>query len=279
MTNICIIDIGSNTIKFHVKSNEDIHFKNSYNISWNILDRKRDDNYFDEILGKIKKIVTDFDEIIAIGTEALRNNATLEKRIIKGFNELNISYKTITQEVEAELIKSAVYKEPAYKGLNIINVGGGSIQIIDTSDNIFLFKFGISFLNSEFNLNKTPSERKSDECIKWIENQLPELTNSFIYSGGEKKYLESMNIKLQQEGYCLQSDFKELHTSMLIKPIDDLKKHSPFDPDWMQGAIASNCIVLAIMNKSNSNTFLPSDLNISNGVYEVLLEKETKVLI
>jgi len=278
MTNICIIDIGSNTIKFHTKPNSGTRFTNSHNISWNILDKNVNITYLNEVFDKIKNFIIDFNEVIAIGTEALRNSPYLEGFIIDSFKELNISYKTISQQYEAELIKTAVYKNPIYKGLNIINVGGGSMQIIDNLDNVFLFKFGISFLNAEFNLSKSSSERRSEDCVNWLTNQLPSLDSSFVYSGGEKKYLESMGVNFQENGFCSQSDFKELHASMLTKPLEELKKYSPFDPDWMCGAIASNCIVLALMNKSNSKFFLPSDLNISNGVYETLLEENLKAL-
>ncbi|WP_090819597.1 hypothetical protein [Paenibacillus sp. yr247] len=49
-----------------------------------------------------------------------------------------------------------------------------------------------------------------------------------------------------------------------------LEAKSPFDPKWMHGVIASNCVVLAGLIKSGTTKFMPSDLNITHGLINQL---------
>ena len=53
---------------------------------------------------------------------------------------------------------------------------------------------------------------------------------------------------------------------MSIIANDELKALSPFGPEWMLGAIASNTILAVLLLNSLQSEFIPSDVNIAHGL-------------
>jgi hypothetical protein len=66
--------------------------------------------------------------------------------------------------------------------------------------------------------------------------------------------------------WCRKGDFSCFVHTLTERTIDDLMLDSPFDPKWMKGVIASNCVVLALLEQAGADVFVPSDLSIAQGL-------------
>lgn len=157
--------------------------------------------------------------------------------------------------------------------VEIINAGGGGIQIIRPDKSFFLVPFGISDLNRQFSLNsENPAERKSAACTSFIKENLPKDLGTFVYTGGEKTYLTKAGATLGDKGECLKEEFLRISRGILAKNAAEMEALSPFGKNWMLGAVASNCIVEAALEASGTNAFYPSDRNIAHGLVNQLME-------
>ncbi|MEW9702729.1 hypothetical protein [Paenibacillus sp. SI8] len=203
--------------------------------------------------------------IEAIGTEAMRRSPVLSAYMSEMCRKLGIPYRTISQKEEADLLHKAIADSDIPDNLDVINAGGGSIQIISKKDACqHLIPFGISDLNQSFDLLESPEMRRVTECIEWVAARLPASLNQFAYTGGELTYLRHFSIELAGS-FCKKSAFTALAEKLAVLELQKLEASSPFDPKWMRGAIASNCIVLAGLVRANTDTFMATDLNIAHG--------------
>lgn len=184
---------------------------------------------------------------------------------------LRIAYSTISQKGEAARMKQAILDSDIPNHLDIIHVEGDSINVITGAiEAPYLIPFGIADLNQQFNLLGTPDQRQIATCVKWLSCRLPASLQQFVFTGGQKTYLRHFQIELDHDVYCHRSDFSEFAGQLASMDIHELEANSPFDPAWMHGAIASNCIVLASLIKSGINKFMPSDLQITHRFIEQL---------
>ncbi|MFB2771089.1 hypothetical protein ACE1AT_17620 [Pelatocladus sp. BLCC-F211] len=263
-----ILDLGSRTAKLYIVDNE---VQNINNVNWEIIEGKSSKQSIRSSLLKLLQPIQDnkIHRIHAIGTEAMRRDKKLENMVSSICQSLGILYTTISQEHEAKLIQGAAIKANITDKYDIINAGGGSIQIVlKECSKPVLLNFGISTLNDRFYLLEPIENRKIEECIAWIKKHLPETTGSFAYTGGEATYLKHFGVPLQADHTCLKTYFSNFADSISNFDTQYLERVSPFGSKWMRGAIASNCIVLACLEKAQTNYFLPSDLNISHGFIE-----------
>ncbi|BBD70930.1 hypothetical protein NIES4072_72960 [Nostoc commune NIES-4072] len=265
-----ILDLGSRTAKLYILDNE---VKNINNVNWEVIEGKSSKESINNSLIELLKPINfnEIHRIHAVGTEAMRRDKKLENIVSSVCHSLGILYTTISQEYEAQLIKEAARKANITDKYDIINVGGGSIQIIlKEASKAVLLNFGISDLNDRFYLLEAVGHRKIEECIAWIKKHLPETTALFGYTGGEATYLKHFGVPLQADHTCLKTDFYDFAERISNFDLQSLERVSPFGSKWMRGAVASNCVVLACLEKAQTNYFLPSDLNISHGLIEVI---------
>ncbi|NOU86472.1 exopolyphosphatase [Paenibacillus sp. LMG 31460] len=269
-SNKLILDLGSHSAKVFRKSNDQIEQVDV--LTWELLESGVD---LPSIEGTLKSLLSTQGSFIeglgqgdieAIGTEAMRRSPHLSEHMQEVCRNLRIAYRTISQKEEADLLKKAIAESDIPSDLDVINAGGGSIQIITSeSEAPYLIPFGISDLNQQFNLLGPPDQRQIATCIKWLSCRLPTSLEQFAYTGGEKTYLRHFQIELEDDLYCHRSDFTQLTRQLAAQDLQTLEANSPFDPKWMRGAIASNCVVLAGLIKSGASKFMPSDLNIAHG--------------
>lgn len=269
-SNKLILDLGSHSAKVFRKSND--HIEQVDVLTWELLESGVD---LPSIEGTLKSLLsTQYSfieglgqgDIEAIGTEAMRRSPHLSEHMQEVCRNLRIAYRTISQKEEADLLKKAIAESDIPSDLDVINAGGGSIQIITSeSEAPYLIPFGISDLNQQFNLLGPPEQRQIATCIKWLSCRLPASLEQFAYTGGEKTYLRHFQIEFEDDLYCQRNDFTLLTRQLAAQDLQTLEANSPFDPKWMRGAIASNCVVLAGLIKSGATKFMPSDLNIAHG--------------
>jgi hypothetical protein len=236
-------------------------------VTWELLERRPGraqlGRHLDDVLARIpgpRRTVT------AIGTAAVRRDPGLAEELHAVCSERGISYRTISQDDEARLIRLAAAEAGIPAGLHVVNAGGGSIQIVTGSRGVaHLLPFGISDLNRRFDLGAPPGARRAGECVEWVAGRLPALAGEFAYTGGEHTYLEHFGVELP-DGRCSAAAFAGLADRLRLLPGGELEALSPFDPKWMHGAVASNCIVTACLARWGCDRFLPVDLNIAHGL-------------
>jgi exopolyphosphatase/pppGpp-phosphohydrolase len=256
-----VIDVGSRSIKLHRQSGKDVSLTAIRN--WDPINDARDAERLDQLLAHL---ITEADRaasIRAIGTAAARRNPELAAAIGIACERRGLPYETISQAREADLIRRAIGSR---RQLDIINTGGGSIQIVHAKGGTELIEFGISDLNAMFGLGRAPEHRRINAAKRFLADGLPAGLRRFVYTGGEKRYLQSLGIRLDPRGFCRADDFRALARRLETLTQDELDRLSPFDTGWMSGAIASNLIVEACLDLSGADRFLPSDLNIADGV-------------
>lgn len=263
-----ILDLGSHSAKLYKKDIFNVIHLNT--ITWEILE-VNEVNLQLKLAELIDPILKEDNYVIkAIGTAAMRRNNQLADILHKICSLIGISFRVISQKDEAKLIKKAIINSNIPPHLDIINVGGGSIQIISNSKkDEHLLDFGISDLNKQFNLVNSRNIKNYKDCIQWIYEKLPLNLGEFCYTGGEKIYLEHFNVPIIGD-YCYQKDFEIFANDLFSYDKDTLLLSSPFDSKWMNGAIASNCIVIASLKRAKANKFYPSNLNIAHGFYQLI---------
>src|SRR5690606_16117256 len=145
---------------------------------------------------------------------------------------LGWSYQTLSHAIEAELIRDA-FGAPADR--DIVNAGGGSIQIVRPTGEAVLLDFGITDLNRRFGLTDEPARREVQAARALVREALPAMERPFIYSGGELSYLRALGARLGPDGRCPTAEFERI--AALVDRLEnaELEARSPFDPGWMRG--------------------------------------------
>ena len=273
-----ILDFGSRSIKIYTADhshNIELHSK----INWRALERARHGHYeeISDDLNRLALVLVKLPRPIhGIGTAFARRHPDLEKYTVDFCSNNEIRYETISQEREVSLIKKAFSN--VQEEADIFNVGGGSIQICHAQGDTTLLKFGISDLNERYLLDQHPTKRKVSECVDWISHQLPVSSNTFIYTGGEATYLRSVGVVLGDGNRCDADQFRQTSQQLARLSSSELNSLSPYGDGWMCGAIASNCIVLAALQRSNSDHFIASDLNVADGLIASFAEEKDECL-
>lgn len=205
--------------------------------------------------------------ISAFGTEAVRRDSDLARQVSTTCRALGVQFQVVSQDDEAALISRAVEAEGT-RYHDIVNAGGGSIQLVLGSTGglqTWLLEFGIVDLNKQFNLLGEPDDRDIAGCRQFVSASLPEKLRHFVYTGGELTYLRHFEVPVV-DGYCDRAAFAGLARRLEQLSVSELVQNSPYDPNWMKGAVASNCIVLALLDRAGIQQFAPSDLNIGHGL-------------
>src|SRR5437899_4366538 len=123
-----ILDLGSHSVKLYRRHRE---VEQIDVLTWELLEKEPSEIHFETHLQiLLSKWNVSGSRTHAIGTAAMRRNKSMEQSASRACRSLGIKYRTISQSEEAELIHRATRKENIPEDLYIINLGGGSIQII-----------------------------------------------------------------------------------------------------------------------------------------------------
>lgn len=263
-----VLDLGSHSVKVYQKeyNEESFSLRLVATKTWRLIDSPSPLSHVRSVFQEILPYVSNCINIRAIGTEAMRRSPSLERMMIAACDEFGFRYRTIQQAEELLLIVRAATRFGVPVGLTLVNAGGGSIQMLTAKNKSVMYPFGISDLNREFKLLGSPKERRVADCVQWLSEKVPPDIGAFAYTGGERRYLLQFKVPMSENGFCRASDFLAFSECISVREIEDLKANSPHDPDWMTGAIASNCIVLAMLRASGAAAFFPTDFNIAHGL-------------
>lgn len=256
-----VIDCGSRSIKLHSASPSGITLWAT--CSWDPIGDPRSARSIDALLSDLARFLPDTAPVLVVGTAAARRSRRLARAIGSACSSHGWSYRTLSQQLEARLIRDAFGDRD---GCTIVNAGGGSIQIVDSNGELSLLDFGITDLNAGFDLSGAPTGRNCAAATAFVSRRLPDMRGPFVYSGGELSYLRAAGARLDQEGRCTATEFLEVAARVDAMNAEQLQGVSPFDPGWSRGAVASNAIVRACLARSGSDFYYASDVNIADGI-------------
>lgn len=260
-----VIDCGSRSIKLHEAGPQAAKLRATR--SWDPINDACHADRVGALLVELTENLPAVAAVHVVGTAAARRSAAVASAISDACRLLGWSYETLSQEREAALIRQAF---TGREDCDIVNAGGGSIQIVEPSGAATLLPFGISDLNREFGLSGAPHQRRVAEATAHIADCLPDLARPFVYTGGELSYLRAFGAQTDAQGRCSTPEFHRVAESVDRMATDDLAQVSPFDAGWTSGAIASNAIVRACLARAGVGFYYASDINIADGVISLL---------
>ncbi len=192
MVRVAAIDCGSNSTRLLISNVENGRLKNLLKqhevtkLSENLIKTNRIADYskkrFYKVLRKYLKIIekSNVEEVLCIGTAALRNSKNSDEIIDDVKSKFNLDLKVISGEEEGYLTGIGV--QSSFEDLEnylIVDIGGQSTELIydiDKRVNVDSKEIGVVMMNENF-LNQNPiSEFDEENAIKFFDQ---------IFSGGD----------------------------------------------------------------------------------------------
>lgn len=263
-----VIDCGSRSIKLHEARLGSVSLHATR--SWDPITDARNVERVGELLADLTKGLPAVSTIHVVGTAAARRDERVADAINRACSQLGWTYETLSHATEAEMILHAF---GGRDDRDIINVGGGSIQIVHPCGEAVLLGFGITDLNNRFGLNLSAGGRRLEDACAFVFDALPDMERPFVYSGGELSYLLALGTRVARDGRCATDEFLRVAAMVDSMEYDELEAFSPFDPGWIRGAAASNAIVRACLEKAELDHYYASDINIADGIISGLARR------
>jgi exopolyphosphatase/guanosine-5'-triphosphate,3'-diphosphate pyrophosphatase len=239
---IAVIDLGSNAARLLlVKITESSEFQQEFYLREKIslgeesfkklpIGQKNTEKLL-KIFKKFKKIIEErnISNIKAIATSALRDAPNSSEIIALIFRETGIMIEPIMGDFEAELVaKAVIYKNPKFNGA-IIDLGGGSMEIILVENQRIHEKRSFQIGNNRIFKNleeNTTNLEKLEHFEVQFSSFLPQLKMFFekysieniALTGGNSRYLAEILGK-----NSLFEDAKEISFSDFIKKFEQFK--------------------------------------------------------
>lgn len=292
-----IIDLGSSTIKLSIieskeLGNTEILFKKSVttNLAEDFFDTKTiKKEAMDRTIQALKDLkdegvthgVNDFK---LIGTKVIRDASNSDLFIQQIKEDVGLTLKILSKEEELELIKKAVTESFTSKDVDlvIINAGGGSSQIsyvVAGETFNYSLPVGISDLNERFLLEYPISKELYKEMKNYIKDIITREIKSIpgkdtiVYTGGELDYMLITGFPLEEYTNSIShpkqisvKEFKRRCSEMRELSLSDIQSFMPSNPNWMNGAIASNTLLEVLCELFKIKTIIPSNKNINDGI-------------
>ncbi len=286
-----LVDVGSSTVKVYKWENKElkllfaktIHFKNGFTSSAGISKTSKN-----KLFSLIQKIRSDHPgisvQIYATAVFRKMEKSVLIKFKIDFFKNTGVKFRVISQELENECLRFALIgKYQGKKKIMLVNIGGGSTEIVIIKNKIVVDRknidFGVSNILSKFSgINKNISDVSANEVIKFVSTFFPKIEKTAIafYSGGELTYMRLSGYKLEKNllfkdashpFYISIENFRKRNKDIFKKiTIKKLQKLMPQNPEWMLGARACSVLSESIFIKYGVKTIIPSDVNLIDGL-------------
>lgn len=302
MNTLGIIDIGSNSIKLLIvkikknKTYESIYHKK---FQTRLYDYTSDDkkelssigikNFFG-IISTFKFLCDSFscDEIIAVGTESLRNIKNAPDLIDDIKNSIDIKIKILSCQEECYYGYLSSIPENIQDYVHI-DIGGGSVEIglVNNKKLIMSDSIPIGALNvtNKFNLNTTENKNLKDTSnyilqqlhqIDWIDKciNLP-----IIAIGGSIKTIGRLlqlhyNTKMNIHSYEIyQKDIKSLLKQIENLNVDEIANTTGISKTRADILLAALLIVNNILNILPSSKIIISQYTIRDGIIKEYIDK------
>jgi hypothetical protein len=262
-----VIDCGSRSIKLHEALGGAVTLQATR--SWDPINDSTNVERVGRLLQDLTRDVPAVSAIHVVGTAAARRDPRVAAAIDTACRLLGWTYETLSHASEAQLIRDAFGVAP---DRDVVNAGGGSIQIVRPDGQADLIGLGISDLNQKFNLSGRAAGRRVAEACDFVRAKLPPMRRPFVYSGGELSYLIAFGARVGRDGRCEAGEFFRLAAEVDAMELEAMERRSPFDPGWVRGAVASNAVVKAMLIESGADHYYASDVNIADGIIAGIAE-------
>ncbi len=300
---VVYIDVGTSTIKAYSKKDEkveqinalSVHFKESLKSK-----NKLNVTQKNKLIDFIKQIKRDYPDALVrtYATAFFRNLDSIEqqKLIDEVFFKTEVKLNLLSEDLETYYLEQAlIHKLPKIlleKGILIVNIGGGSTELIFRDGEKTLkecFNFGVGTILKEYSsINLVDNNLEFNELLDKVLQKLPNIDISpeiAFYTGGELEYMRLTKYPLKDnelfsDNYHPQiinyEDFIE-KSRMIYNEVslDKLKSLMPKNPDWMKGAKPCTLIAFAIFKKYGAKKIIPSNTNLIHGVSRKEFRKVT----
>ncbi|MGV6860153.1 MAG: Ppx/GppA phosphatase family protein [Putridiphycobacter sp.] len=248
-----IIDVGTNTVNLLIvnKMNAayEVLFKDKVGVGLGkngINQKKISPSAFSrgiDCLKSYSKICRDHgtNEIIAIGTSALRNAKNGHQFVKEVKKQTNIEINVINGEQEAELIYNGINLiHPFEKKSLIMDIGGGSTELILADQNGIVeknsFEIGLSRIHQLFSLSDPFSPDDIQRINRYIAEHVDVSYASPILigaSGSFKTFYKMLNQNSHPDNQCVKGDIKAFDKLLtkIVKSTFESRKNNPLiDP-------------------------------------------------
>lgn len=287
-----LADIGSSTIKVYSKDDNDleklfertIDFKSDVKSEGKISEKNKK-----ELFETFKSLAKQFPDakIETYATSVFRELDRQEKaELIDGFFEnTGIYFNIISHDLENFYLQKALAgKYKGKKPILLINIGGGSTELVilvgDEAIETHNINLGVGTILKEYStINQQISKISLSKLVENIKKELPVLENrvdTAIYSGGELRYMQLANYKLEKNSIFRDKNHPKMISSKNFQSknkiifsdtkLEELEKLMPENPKWMHGARACSAIAQAIVEKYKVKSIIPSNSNLIDGV-------------
>jgi exopolyphosphatase/guanosine-5'-triphosphate,3'-diphosphate pyrophosphatase len=219
--------------------------------------------------------------VFATGVSRIAKNKDQFVALI--YKKTGLTLQILSEEDEARILYEGVISD-FQKGFSfvVLNVGGSTTRVIIGRDGSMVKPFYIKIGTIELNKllrSDPPTNEEINSLQEKIENSFEkinfneDLKNSIlIHTGGELDYVLSAGCRVEKSTlspthpYKVRlSDFENFHNRILRMRKEELRSLKPDNPKWMDGAIASNAILIYIAHKFSFKEFIPSNRNVTDG--------------
>ncbi len=298
MRHYAIIDIGSSSIKLSVAKFEDnqkyaIIFHKKFSEVKLAKGVDSSGMLMPEIIEKSLGVVNrcleylnsyPVDKVKIISTSAIRKASNRDVFIEKVQKMTGVGLEVISEKREAEIFFKGVIDDfPSGKKYAAANFGGLSTELTvgskDHIDQLMNFPFGAVSLREKFLHSDPPTNQEHSLMVNFIKEHIGKALNGtnddflFIYTGGELEYIlaagcpsEESSLSYTHPKAVKLSEFRKFSDKIRKMKNENLNSMMPDTPGWMDGAIASNAVVIALAEKLGAACMIPSNKNITDGL-------------
>ncbi|SHH62472.1 hypothetical protein [Clostridium grantii] len=304
MDKVGVIDIGSNSIKLDIFSlMEDgkiinkIRYRSSRSLEGNFENGSINEENMNATLETIDKFVNlcrdeDVKKIVAVATESIRKAKNKEQVLSEVKKLCDIDVNIITGEQEAHYVFKGVKEELDINEGILIDIGGGSTEIIYFKENsiidVISIPIGARTMTKRFQLKDLISDELEDELevflikeyfskIKWLinKNDIP-----VIGSGGTMKNLAKLInhnlfscILTDENFHFSREDVEEIHDLIKNKSVKDIKELKGVSDRNLEVVKGGAAILLSFLRLTNIHSIIVSNSGIREGILREYLEK------
>jgi len=297
MAKYAVIDIGTNSIKFHVAEKND-HGK------WSVVVDRAEIVRLGEGLQKTGEISSEamtrnvqaiedmvkeakkmgVESIAAVGTMALRTARNADKFVEKVRQQSGVIIEILPGDEEARLSYQAVKSgmELADSKLAVFDIGGGSTEFIlgegDSIQKKFSLNIGAVRFTEEYLKSDPVTEEEYQQAVQAIEEALDglifeEKVNKLVGVGGAMTNLSAIKHKLPvydsdiiQGSQLRLSDLKKQIELFKSKTIAERKQIIGLQPERADVILAGAIIVMIILKKAEVDFVTISDRGLRHGL-------------
>jgi exopolyphosphatase/guanosine-5'-triphosphate,3'-diphosphate pyrophosphatase len=304
-----VIDLGSYTAKITIAELDNnsliyiLRDEASTNLAENLRTTgKLSDTSMTNTVRKLKEwmvLLTQnkVDRARVFGTAAIRQAANGLEFASRVKMETGLSLELFDDETEAKTLYYGVVSQlDQSEKYSVLNVGGKNCRLVSGSGlsirKIFVFPLGTVGLREEF-MHSDPLSESDYRCLQQhvevvVASGLKDVElkgATLVQTGGELDYIIQSGCPHQRSKYSAihpivvrLSDFEIFSDRIRRMSREQLRNMRPSNQTWMDGAIASNAIVLAIAKELEVEYMVPSNLNVADGVL-MEMKREAKLII